>query len=74
MKLGSKCLSNAAATKIGKYGIGTKIIILPTKLINKMPKYPKLSKNVKSSSRLAIKYVTRCFTLYLVVVKLCSGL
>jgi hypothetical protein len=43
-------LSNAAAIRTGKYGIGTKMIMLPIKLINKIPMYPKLSKNAKNSS------------------------
>lgn len=37
MRLGSSCLLNAAVIKIGKYGIGTKTIILPTKLIRNIP-------------------------------------
>ena len=46
-----------AATKIGKYGIGTKMIMLPIKLTSKIPRYPKLSKNAKRSSILLIKYI-----------------
>jgi hypothetical protein len=30
-------------TSTGKYGIGMKTIMLPTKLISSMPKYPKSS-------------------------------
>jgi hypothetical protein len=37
MRLGSSCLLNAAPIKIGKYGMGTKMIMLPTKLITKIP-------------------------------------
>jgi hypothetical protein len=33
MKLGSSCLLNAAPIKIGKDGMGTRMIMLPTKLI-----------------------------------------
>ena len=53
---GSKCLSNAAATKSGKYGIGIKMIILPTKLTSKIPRYPKLLKKERRSSRLVTKH------------------
>ena len=38
MRLGSKCSLNADVIKIGKYGIGIKTIILPTKLIRNMPR------------------------------------
>ena len=41
---------------MGKYGIGTKMIMLPIKLTSKIPRYPKLSKNVKRLSILLIKY------------------
>ena len=37
IRLGSKCLLNAAVIKIGKYGIGIKTIMLPTKLIRNIP-------------------------------------
>jgi hypothetical protein len=37
-RLGSKCSLNAAVIKIGKYGIGIKTIMLPTKLITSMPR------------------------------------
>jgi hypothetical protein len=33
MKLRSRCLLNVAPTRIGKYRIGTKTIMLPTKLV-----------------------------------------
>lgn len=34
MRFGSKCWLNADAIRIGKYGIGTKMIIRPTKLMS----------------------------------------
>jgi hypothetical protein len=49
MRLGSKCLLNAAAIRIGKYVIGTKMIILPRKLMSSMPRYPKMLKSAKIS-------------------------
>lgn len=49
MRLGSKCMLNTAAIKIGKYGTGTKTIILPTKLTSKIPRYPIFPKNAKKS-------------------------
>jgi hypothetical protein len=39
--LGFKCGENAATIRIGKYGIGTKMMILPMKLIRNMPRYPR---------------------------------
>jgi hypothetical protein len=50
IKFGSSCSLRAAATKIGKYGIGTKTIMLPTKLAMKTLRYPKLSNIVNSQS------------------------
>ena len=38
MRVGSKLLLNAAVISTGKYGMGTKTIMLPTKLINNIPK------------------------------------
>lgn len=38
IKVGSKLSLNAAVINTGKYGIGTKTIMLPTKLINNIPK------------------------------------
>lgn len=43
ISVGSKLSLNAAVIKTGKYGTGTKTIMLPTKLINNIPKYPKSS-------------------------------
>ena len=49
MRFGSKCWLNAAAIRIGKYGIGTKMIILPTKLMSRTPGYPKVLRSAKIS-------------------------
>ena len=49
MRFGSKCWLNAAASRIGKYGIGTKMIILPTKLMSSTPGYPKVLRSAKIS-------------------------
>jgi hypothetical protein len=38
MRVGSRLSLNAAVINTGKYGIGTKTIILPRKLINNIPK------------------------------------
>jgi hypothetical protein len=38
IRVGSKLSLNAAVINTGKYGMGTKTIMLPTKLINKIPK------------------------------------
>jgi len=38
INIGSKLLLNAAVINTGKYGIGTKTITLPTKLISNIPK------------------------------------
>lgn len=43
ISVGSKLSLNAAVINTGKYGIGTKTIMLPRKLINNIPKYPKSS-------------------------------
>lgn len=43
ISVGFKLGLNAAVIKTGKYGTGTKTIILPTKLIRNIPKYPKSS-------------------------------
>ena len=43
IKWGSRFLLNAAVINIGKYGTGTKTIMLPMKLINSIPRYPKSS-------------------------------
>ena len=43
IKVGFKLSLKAAVINTGKYGIGTKTIILPTKLISNIPKYPKSS-------------------------------
>jgi hypothetical protein len=42
-------LLNAAVIKIGKQGSGIKTIMLPTKLISGIPRYPNLPKNAKRS-------------------------
>jgi hypothetical protein len=34
MRFGSKCWLNGAAIRIGKYGIGTKMIVPPEKLVS----------------------------------------
>jgi hypothetical protein len=38
IRVGSKCPANAAPIRIGKYGIGTKMIIPPTKLMRSLPR------------------------------------
>ena len=35
--------------RIGKYGIGTKMIILPTKALRRTPGYPKVLRSAKIS-------------------------
>jgi hypothetical protein len=49
MRFRSKCWLNAAAIRIGEYEIRTKMIILPRKLMNSMPRYPKVLKSAKIS-------------------------
>ena len=38
IRVGSNLSLNAAVINTGKYGMGTKTIMLPTKLINNIPK------------------------------------